>query len=204
MGRGVGAVHARVSRLNSLVSSHICELDCPSQGSRPVSHYSSWLRRPFLVWSIPFALALGVVTPSCGDSTPTPTPAPDEPDAGASDDACDPEGAGACENDNDCPRVEDGQARMSASSCQLSCSASSEGFPASVDDDPSCQTDCVALGAGISSDCAECYVARVACALERCGNACLADAEGRACLDCQTQQGCLAEFTLCSGASYGL
>jgi hypothetical protein len=104
---------------------------------------------------------------------------------------CDPAGDGACQNPDDCPAVESGEARMKAQTCGLQCLA---------DEDPGmCSVACIVEDAGISADCATCYAASVGCAAENCLAQCGADPASDACNECQVEAGCRSDFNECSG-----
>jgi hypothetical protein len=114
-----------------------------------------------------------------------------EDDAGFSSVSCDVLGRGACQNTRDCPIVESGEARGSASTCGISCLGD--------DDETDCAKTCVADETGLTTDCAECYVGIVSCSRENCLARCASDPESSACFECQVDKGCRATFDDCSG-----
>lgn len=103
---------------------------------------------------------------------------------------CDPTENGVCQNDQDCPFVVDGRARISAGTCGKGCLASS---------DENCARDCLLEELDMSSDCAQCYVDTVACTVMKCLGDCVNDPEADVCKECQVEQGCRAAFNECSG-----
>ncbi len=111
--------------------------------------------------------------------------------AGAQNVMCDPAGDGTCENDTDCPKVESGEARMSAQSCGLGCLQSA--------DQEMCAVECIVDDVAISEGCAACYAAAVKCAADHCLAQCASDPTSQACSDCQAEEGCRSAFDTCSG-----
>lgn len=108
---------------------------------------------------------------------------------------CDPAGEGVCQNDTDCPLVENGEARSTASSCGVGCLQ---------DADPAaCSEACVVAESGLSADCASCYVAIVECSRENCLVECASDPDSDDCFTCQVANDCRAEFDTCSGLETG-
>jgi hypothetical protein len=104
---------------------------------------------------------------------------------------CNPNGTGVCQNQDDCPAVEDGSARTSSQVCGVNCLE---------DEDPGvCSVACIVDQADISSTCAQCYAGVVACATQNCLSECVADAASDACSACQVTAGCREEFSECSG-----
>jgi hypothetical protein len=138
-----------------------------------------------------FALACG------DDSDDTDKPVPDDAveDAGSAfaPVTCDPKGEGACQSANDCPTVESGKAREAASDCGISC------LDNDAEKEKTCAETCVVKETSLSTGCAECYVAIVACSREHCLAPCLADPESKACFDCQVENDCRSVFDTCSG-----
>jgi hypothetical protein len=113
------------------------------------------------------------------------------PDTGTATLACDPNGEGACQNADDCPIIEGGTARQSATTCGIGCLG---------DADPeACANTCVVDETGLSTECSACYIDIVVCTRDNCIQECLADPESAACFDCQVSAGCRAEFDECSG-----
>lgn len=106
---------------------------------------------------------------------------------------CDPKGSGVCQNEMDCPVVASGAARQASQLCGVACLE---------DDDPGkCSVNCIVDTAEISSACAACYTATVACATEKCFNECIEDPASDKCKKCQVEQGCRSDFFECSGLS---
>jgi hypothetical protein len=103
--------------------------------------------------------------------------------------ACDPEAATTCQNEMDCPFVQDGTARATAQTCGKGCLGKAE----------SCAVDCILKELDMSSDCAGCYAQIVACTVDKCLGPCLADPEGEECATCQVDEGCRGAFNECSG-----
>jgi hypothetical protein len=103
---------------------------------------------------------------------------------------CDPTENGVCQNDQDCPFVVDGSARIAAGTCGKGCLASS---------DENCARDCLLEEVDMSSSCAQCYVDTVACTVMKCLAECVNDPEADKCKVCQVEQGCRAAFNECSG-----
>ena len=104
---------------------------------------------------------------------------------------CDPNGDGACETDQDCPKVRSGVARSTAQTCGLGC----------LDDpDPeTCSVQCIVENEDMSPECAACYAGVVGCATENCLAECAASPASDACTQCQIDAGCRADFDTCSG-----
>jgi hypothetical protein len=147
-------------------------------------------------------LVLSLFAVACGDDDDSSNGDKSKADASTVDEdagsgfgsvACHPAGSGACQNTADCPIVESGKARKSASDCGLTCLA---GTP---DEQTMCAKTCVVDDTKLSSDCAECYVGIVGCSRDHCLAACLADPDSKACFDCQVENGCRATFDECSG-----
>jgi hypothetical protein len=104
--------------------------------------------------------------------------------------ACDPEAATTCQNETDCPFVQDGTARAAAQACGRACLGEAQ----------SCAVDCILGEIEMSSPCAGCYADIVACtAMSECLSPCLNDPEGQECADCQVETGCRGTFNECSG-----
>jgi hypothetical protein len=112
-------------------------------------------------------------------------------DGGFSSVSCSPSGSGACQNAEDCPVVESGDAREAASSCGIGCLGDSN--------EASCAQSCVVNETGLSTACAKCYVAIVTCSRTSCLTDCLSDPDSTACFDCQVAAGCRESFDECSG-----
>lgn len=105
--------------------------------------------------------------------------------------SCEPGGGGACTNDDDCPKVESGEIRMSAQGCGLGCLE---------DDDPAtCAVTCIVMETDASAACAACYAGTVKCATDNCLAQCGADPASDECNQCQIDSGCRTEFDACSG-----
>jgi hypothetical protein len=105
--------------------------------------------------------------------------------------ACDPGGAGACQNAMDCPKVTSGEARTVSQSCGLGCQQ---------DEDPgACSVGCIVRDAEVSQACAACYAGLVGCASSNCLAPCAADPTSTACNQCQVDSGCRTQFDECSG-----
>ena len=149
-------------------------------------------------------LALSMFAVACGDDSDDDDDHDKQQDASmAEEDAgggdgfgsvtCNPAGSGACQNSGDCPKVEDGSARMAASDCGIMCL----GEPAAEQD--MCAETCVVDRTSLSNDCATCYVAIVTCSREHCLAPCLADPDSKACFDCQVTNNCRSAFDDCSG-----
>jgi len=108
---------------------------------------------------------------------------------------CSPGAGGACQNDQDCPKVESGMARNVAQSCGLGCQQ---------DPDPenciaTMAVSCIVEQTEMSNECATCYVGVVACASEHCLAECGAQPESTPCAMCQIEMGCRDTFDSCSG-----
>lgn len=103
--------------------------------------------------------------------------------------ACDPAEATTCQNDTDCPFVQDGTARTTAQACGKGC----------LGKDDSCAVDCILEKLDMTSECATCYADIVACTVMNCLTPCLADPEGEECATCQVDEGCRGTFNECSG-----
>ena len=104
---------------------------------------------------------------------------------------CTPGEDGACQNETDCPLVENGDARTAAQDCGEDCQ---------LDDDPAtCAVGCI-VDEGVTQACAVCYATLVGCAadncLAECGGTNAASAE---CTECQIESGCRSDFDACSG-----
>jgi hypothetical protein len=104
--------------------------------------------------------------------------------------ACDPTEATTCQNETDCPFVQDGTARTTAQACGKGCLGSKE---------ETCATDCILEKLDMTSECATCYADIVACTVMHCLTPCLADPEGEECATCQVDEGCRGTFNECSG-----
>jgi len=103
---------------------------------------------------------------------------------------CDPAEDGVCQNDQDCPFVVDGSARITAGTCGKGCLASS---------DESCARDCLLEELDMSAACAQCYLDTVNCTVTNCLAECVNDPEADECKQCQIDKGCRADFNACSG-----
>jgi hypothetical protein len=104
---------------------------------------------------------------------------------------CDPTGDGACETDQDCPKVISGVARSTAQTCGLGCLE---------DADPeTCSVECIVENEDMSPECAACYAGVVGCATENCLAECAENPAAEMCTQCQIDAGCRADFDTCSG-----
>jgi hypothetical protein len=104
---------------------------------------------------------------------------------------CDEGGDGDCQNETDCPKVENGEARASAQDCGEDCQQ---------DPDPAtCAVGCIVLEAEITQACAVCYATLVGCAAENCLAECSNAAATEECNQCQIESGCRGDFDDCSG-----
>ena len=150
------------------------------------------MKRIFSAWLV-LTLGLGV---SCGgdDADDGGDPGP----IGGSDGAagaptgnvgCDAQEATTCQNEQDCPFVIDGTARVTAGMCGQGC----------LGEEESCAVECITDDLEISQECATCYAQTVACTVENCLSECLADTEAEKCKVCQVDSGCRAAFNECSG-----
>jgi hypothetical protein len=102
---------------------------------------------------------------------------------------CDPSVNGVCQNDTDCPFVDDGTARITAGSCGQGC----------IGKDEDCSRDCIVMMLDMTSECASCYADTVNCTIMNCLAECIGDPEADACKECQVDKGCRAAFDECSG-----
>jgi hypothetical protein len=102
---------------------------------------------------------------------------------------CDPSVNGVCQNDTDCPFVDDGTARITAGSCGQGC----------IGKDEDCSRDCILMMLDMTSECASCYADTVNCTIMNCLSECVGDPEADACKECQVDKGCRAAFDECSG-----
>jgi len=130
------------------------------------------------------------VTPSGGEPASTGGTGATGGEPATGNVTCDPAENGVCQNDQDCPFVVDGRARIAAGTCGKGCLASS---------DENCARDCLLEELDMSSDCAQCYVDTVACTVMECLGECVSDPEADACKQCQVDKGCRAAFDECSG-----
>lgn len=106
--------------------------------------------------------------------------------------ACDPEAATTCQNEQDCPFVVNGSARMTAQSC-------GQGECLSSTDDDTCARDCMLAVLDMSSECATCYAGLLNCTIKHCLGACLANAASEGCQSCLATSGCRPTFDSCTG-----
>ena len=155
------------------------------------------------------ALPLLLLLASCGESddqTPSPGPGsqPDA-DAGGGGDAavnttqeyfCDPAGEAACENDTDCPLVENGSAKAKATECGKACL----GTPA----EDLCTENCIVDQLHTTRGCAGCLDVFFSCLFERCVAPCLTGTPAE-CTTCSRNEptpetSCSGGFFVCSGA----
>ncbi len=105
--------------------------------------------------------------------------------------SCAPSDDGACTNEDDCPKVETGEIRMSAQTCGLGCLE---------EDDPGpCAVACIVMETEASAGCAACYAGLVKCATDNCLAQCGADPASDECNQCQIDEGCRDDFDACSG-----
>ena len=110
---------------------------------------------------------------------------------GGSNVECTPGGGGACQNDTDCPKVENGEARMDSQTCGRSCLE---------DTDPGmCTVACIVQEAAITQACAVCYATLAGCAADNCLAECGSAPASDACNQCQIDSGCRGAFDDCSG-----
>lgn len=58
---------------------------------------------------------------------------------------------------------------------------------------------CIEIETGLSSGCSFCYAQIVGCSIDNCLAPCGEDSEGDACAQCQVENGCISEFSECSG-----
>lgn len=104
--------------------------------------------------------------------------------------ACDPTLDGVCQNATDCAAVESGEARLAAGTC---------GKGECLGKDSQCSIDCIQETVDMTSECADCYGAAVACTAMKCLDKCISDPEADACKACQVTEGCRDAFNACSG-----
>lgn len=104
---------------------------------------------------------------------------------------CDPSGDGKCQNEADCPIIEKGTARQTATQCGMGCLG--------VEDPTECSEACVVEQTGLTDDCTACYVGIVDCTFEKCASACSNDSGSLDCFNCQVDEGCRETFNTCSG-----
>lgn len=127
-----------------------------------------------------------------------------EQDAGGEDAAtnttqeyfCDPAGQAVCENDTDCPLVENGTAKAEALTCGKDCL----GTPP----EDECTSKCIIEHLHTTPECTECLDAFFTCILGRCLLECAGGAS-EACTECSRNkptpdESCSAAFFACSGA----
>jgi hypothetical protein len=150
---------------------------------------------------IVFMLSICVV--ACGDDSDDDGEHKETQDASTGDEdagdafgdvTCRPAGDGACQNADDCPKVESGAARMKASECGVGCLGMGD-----ADEQATCAEACLVDETMLTTGCAECYVAIVACSREHCLSPCYADPESKECFDCQVANDCRSAFDECSG-----
>jgi hypothetical protein len=67
---------------------------------------------------------------------------------------------------------------------------------------PSCTRDCIIADVGLSMECTECYVDIIRCTIQNCIGEC-SGSDSAACQQCRDDNGCTAEFEMCSGRSAG-
>lgn len=106
--------------------------------------------------------------------------------------ACDPEADGVCQNSNDCPFVESGEARILAGNCGRECLTSGN-------TDEACPLTCLQDEIDISDECGTCYADTAVCGIMNCAAECLADPEAAVCVNCLVDSGCRSDFNDCSG-----
>jgi len=104
--------------------------------------------------------------------------------------SCDPTVEGVCQNATDCPGVESGEVRLAAGIC---------GKGECLGKDSQCSIDCIQEAVDVTSECADCYGAAVACTAMNCLGECINDPEADMCKACQVTQGCREAFNTCSG-----
>lgn len=99
--------------------------------------------------------------------------------------------AGACINGEDLNGLQAKDPRATVQECAQKCmNAPSTG----------CATTCIEDGTSLSVGCAACFGAIIECLYARCGTEC-ADGSSPDCDACTISEGCVAEFTACSGIS---
>jgi hypothetical protein len=143
------------------------------------------------IFSVLLLLTLGLGVSCGGDDDDGGDPGPIGGSDGAPTDNvdCDPEEATTCQNEQDCPFVIDGTARVTAGTCGQGCLGKEE----------SCAVECITAELAMSQECATCYAQTVACTVQNCLSECLADTEAEKCKVCQVDSGCRAAFNDCSG-----
>jgi hypothetical protein len=107
---------------------------------------------------------------------------------------CDEEADGVCQNPNDCPFVESGEARIAAGTCGQTCLTSGN-------TDEACPKDCLLEEIEISDECGTCYAEAAVCGIMSCAAECIADPEAEECQTCLMESGCREAFNECSGLS---
>lgn len=105
---------------------------------------------------------------------------------------CDPEADGVCQNENDCPFVVSGEARMAAGMCGQQCLLSGN-------TDEACPSDCLFEAIEISEECGTCYSDAAMCGIMACAAECAGNPEAPACQECLVESGCREDFNDCSG-----
>jgi hypothetical protein len=146
------------------------------------------------IFSALLLLTLGIGIGCGGDDDDGSDPGPiggSDGAAGAPNDnvGCDPEGATACQNEQDCAFVIDGTARIEAGECGKGC----------IGQEESCARDCLLGVLEMTDECAGCYADTVNCSIMNCAAKCIADTEAQQCKDCQVEFGCREAFNTCSG-----
>ena len=131
-------------------------------------------------------------TGATGGEAPT-TNAGETGSGGTPDDgnvACDPTQDGVCQNETDCPAVSSGDARAAAETC---------GTGECLGKESQCSIDCIKKAVDMTSECADCYGAIVACTAKNCFAECVTAPESDECKTCQVEKGCRDAFNTCSG-----
>jgi hypothetical protein len=99
--------------------------------------------------------------------------------------------AGACINGEDLNGLQAKDPRATVQECAQKCMAT----PGT-----GCATSCIEDGTSLSVGCAACFGAIIECLYARCGTECT-DGSSPDCDACTISEGCVAEFTACSGIS---
>ena len=109
---------------------------------------------------------------------------------------CDPAGDAVCQNETDCPLIEDGSAKVEAIDCGKACLGTKP--------EENCTEDCIVERVATTRDCANCLDEFFACIFERCVRECIAGTDAE-CTECSRNKpdpetSCSGGFFVCSGA----